>query len=116
MNAAVDLRARVLYRDSQVIVIDKPSCLPVHAGPRQKASTRRRLKQLGGALRSIRRVNQQKPRRRSGTRSVGGEDARSNGRDMNPRRAETGPGATKSHCGGPGRHRRRYQKTDLAWR
>jgi tRNA pseudouridine32 synthase/23S rRNA pseudouridine746 synthase/23S rRNA pseudouridine1911/1915/1917 synthase len=38
MNAAVDLRARVLYRDSQVIVIDKPSGLPVHAGPRQKAS------------------------------------------------------------------------------
>jgi tRNA pseudouridine32 synthase / 23S rRNA pseudouridine746 synthase len=34
--AAGDLRARVLYRDNQIIVIDKPAGVPVHAGPRTK--------------------------------------------------------------------------------
>lgn len=29
-----DLRARVLYRDQLVVIIDKPAGLPVHAGPR----------------------------------------------------------------------------------
>ncbi|MGH6930266.1 MAG: RluA family pseudouridine synthase, partial [Dongiaceae bacterium] len=33
-----DIRARVLYRDSQIIVIDKPAGLPVHGGPRAKDS------------------------------------------------------------------------------
>jgi tRNA pseudouridine32 synthase / 23S rRNA pseudouridine746 synthase len=33
-----DLRDRVLYRDSQIIIIDKPPGLPVHAGPCQKES------------------------------------------------------------------------------
>jgi RluA family pseudouridine synthase len=34
--AAGDLRARVLYRDNQIIVIDKPAGVPVHAGPKAK--------------------------------------------------------------------------------
>jgi len=34
----VDLSARVLYRDSQIIVIDKPAGLPVHGGPGAKDS------------------------------------------------------------------------------
>jgi tRNA pseudouridine32 synthase / 23S rRNA pseudouridine746 synthase len=34
----IDLSARVLYRDSQLIVIDKPAGLPVHPGPLQKES------------------------------------------------------------------------------
>ena len=33
-----DLSTRVLYRDSQIIVIDKPAGLPVHGGPRAKES------------------------------------------------------------------------------
>jgi len=36
--ASTDLIARVLYRDSQIIVIDKPSGLPVHGGPRGQDS------------------------------------------------------------------------------
>jgi RluA family pseudouridine synthase len=32
--AGSDLRARVLYRDSQIIVLDKPPGIAVHAGPR----------------------------------------------------------------------------------
>jgi len=36
--ASADLSARVLYRDSQIIVIDKPAGLPVHGGPRAKDS------------------------------------------------------------------------------
>jgi len=36
-NAGAPLR-RVLYRDSQIIVIDKPAGFPVHAGPRSKIS------------------------------------------------------------------------------
>jgi tRNA pseudouridine32 synthase/23S rRNA pseudouridine746 synthase/23S rRNA pseudouridine1911/1915/1917 synthase len=35
-SVATDLSARVLYRDSQIIVLDKPAGLPVHAGPRTK--------------------------------------------------------------------------------
>ena len=35
-SVATDLSVRVLYRDSQIIVIDKPAGLPVHAGPRTK--------------------------------------------------------------------------------
>lgn len=35
-NTATDLRARVLYQDSRIIVIDKPAGVPVHAGPRTK--------------------------------------------------------------------------------
>jgi tRNA pseudouridine32 synthase/23S rRNA pseudouridine746 synthase/23S rRNA pseudouridine1911/1915/1917 synthase len=42
----IDLPARVLYRDSQLIVIDKPTGLPVHPGPRQKES----IESLLGAL------------------------------------------------------------------
>jgi tRNA pseudouridine32 synthase/23S rRNA pseudouridine746 synthase/23S rRNA pseudouridine1911/1915/1917 synthase len=34
----IDLSTRVLYRDNQCIVIDKPAGLPVHSGPRQKES------------------------------------------------------------------------------
>ena len=41
-----DLIARVLYRDSQVIVIDKPAGLPVHGGPRAKDS----IESMLGAL------------------------------------------------------------------
>jgi len=33
-GAAIDLSARILYRDGQIIVIDKPAGLPVHGGPR----------------------------------------------------------------------------------
>jgi len=36
--AAIDLACRVLYRDSQIIVIDKPAGLPVHGGPKAKDS------------------------------------------------------------------------------
>jgi RluA family pseudouridine synthase len=41
-----DLRDRVLYRDGQIIVIDKPAGLPVHAGPRQKESIESLLESL----------------------------------------------------------------------
>jgi len=41
-----DLSARVLYRDSQLIVIDKPAGLPVHGGPRAKDS----IESMLGAL------------------------------------------------------------------
>jgi tRNA pseudouridine32 synthase/23S rRNA pseudouridine746 synthase/23S rRNA pseudouridine1911/1915/1917 synthase len=41
-----DLRGRVLYRDSQVIVIDKPAGLPVHAGPKAD----RTIESMLGAL------------------------------------------------------------------
>jgi tRNA pseudouridine32 synthase/23S rRNA pseudouridine746 synthase/23S rRNA pseudouridine1911/1915/1917 synthase len=34
----MDLSTRVLHRDSQIIVIDKPAGLPVHGGPRAKDS------------------------------------------------------------------------------
>jgi tRNA pseudouridine32 synthase / 23S rRNA pseudouridine746 synthase len=37
-GADTDISARVLYRDSQIIVIDKPAGLPVHGGPRAKDS------------------------------------------------------------------------------
>jgi len=33
-GTAIDLSARVLYRDGQIIVIEKPVGLPVHGGPR----------------------------------------------------------------------------------
>jgi tRNA pseudouridine32 synthase/23S rRNA pseudouridine746 synthase/23S rRNA pseudouridine1911/1915/1917 synthase len=33
-----DLRARVLYRDNQVMIVDKPAGVPVHAGPRATRS------------------------------------------------------------------------------
>jgi tRNA pseudouridine32 synthase/23S rRNA pseudouridine746 synthase/23S rRNA pseudouridine1911/1915/1917 synthase len=36
--AGTDPRGRVLFRDSQLIVIDKPAGLPVHGGPRAKGS------------------------------------------------------------------------------
>jgi RluA family pseudouridine synthase len=42
----IDLSARVLYRDSQIIVIDKPAGLPVHGGPRAKASIESMLETL----------------------------------------------------------------------
>lgn len=42
-----ELRARVLYRDRQVIVLDKPAGLPVHAGPEGGSS----LEAMLGALR-----------------------------------------------------------------
>jgi tRNA pseudouridine32 synthase/23S rRNA pseudouridine746 synthase/23S rRNA pseudouridine1911/1915/1917 synthase len=45
-SIASDLRARVLYRDSQLIVMDKPASLPVHAGPKSKLA----LESLLGAL------------------------------------------------------------------
>jgi len=38
LHSTTDLSTRVLYRDSQIIVIDKPSGLPVHGGPRAKDS------------------------------------------------------------------------------
>ena len=44
--AGLDLRARVLYRDSQIIVIDKPAGLPVHAGPKAKQTLESLLDQL----------------------------------------------------------------------
>ena len=44
--ATPDLATRVLYRDSQVIVIDKPAGLPVHAGPRQQESIESLLERL----------------------------------------------------------------------
>jgi len=37
-GAAIDVAGRVLYRDSQIIVIDKPAGLPVHSGPKTKDS------------------------------------------------------------------------------
>jgi tRNA pseudouridine32 synthase / 23S rRNA pseudouridine746 synthase len=37
-GADTDISTRVLYRDSQIIVIDKPAGLPVHGGPRAKDS------------------------------------------------------------------------------
>src|SRR5215471_15618883 len=37
-RGSIDLPRRVLYRDSQILVIDKPAGLPVHAGPRQGQS------------------------------------------------------------------------------
>jgi len=37
---------RVLYRDSQVIVIDKPAGLPVHAGPKSKHAVESTLDSL----------------------------------------------------------------------
>lgn len=37
-GAPIDLVARVLYRDNQIIVIDKPAGLPVHGGPKSKDS------------------------------------------------------------------------------
>jgi tRNA pseudouridine32 synthase/23S rRNA pseudouridine746 synthase/23S rRNA pseudouridine1911/1915/1917 synthase len=40
------LSTRVLYRDSQIIVIDKPAGLPVHGGPRAKDS----IESMLGAL------------------------------------------------------------------
>src|SRR5262249_18361357 len=46
----IDLSARVLYRDSQIIVIDKPAGLPVHAGPRQKDSMESLLESLNFGL------------------------------------------------------------------
>ncbi len=46
----VDLRARVLYRDSQLIVIDKPTGLPVHGGPRAKDSIESMLGPLAFGL------------------------------------------------------------------
>jgi len=42
-----DLSARVLYRDSQMIVIDKPAGLPVHGGPSAKDS----IESMLGAVR-----------------------------------------------------------------
>jgi RluA family pseudouridine synthase len=43
----IDLAARVLYRDGQIIVIDKPAGVPVHGGPRAKDS----IESMLGALR-----------------------------------------------------------------
>jgi tRNA pseudouridine32 synthase/23S rRNA pseudouridine746 synthase/23S rRNA pseudouridine1911/1915/1917 synthase len=43
---AADLRARVLYRDSQLIVIDKPAGLPVHSGPKARHTLESLLAQL----------------------------------------------------------------------
>jgi tRNA pseudouridine32 synthase/23S rRNA pseudouridine746 synthase/23S rRNA pseudouridine1911/1915/1917 synthase len=45
-HSATDLSTRVLYRDSQIIVIDKPAGLPVHGGPRAKDS----IESMLGAL------------------------------------------------------------------
>ncbi len=36
--AGTDLRARILYRDNQIMVVDKPAGVPVHAGPRAARS------------------------------------------------------------------------------
>jgi len=44
---ADDLRRRVLYRDAQILVIDKPAGIPVHAGPKGGAN----LEDLFDALR-----------------------------------------------------------------
>src|SRR5262249_60210983 len=35
-GTAIDLSVRVLYRDRQIIVIDKPAGLPVHGGARAR--------------------------------------------------------------------------------
>jgi len=45
-HLTIDLSARVLYRDNQIIVIDKPAGLPVHGGPRAKDS----IESMLGAL------------------------------------------------------------------
>jgi RluA family pseudouridine synthase len=42
----IDLLSRILYRDSHIIVIDKPAGLPVHGGPKAKDS----IESLLGAL------------------------------------------------------------------
>src|SRR5215468_1093659 len=49
-RADTELSARVLYCDSQIIVIDKPAGLPVHAGPRQKDSIESLLESLNFGL------------------------------------------------------------------
>jgi RluA family pseudouridine synthase len=41
-----DLRARILYRDSQIIVIDKPAGIAVHAGPKSRHTLESMLNQL----------------------------------------------------------------------
>jgi RluA family pseudouridine synthase len=46
----MDLSTRVLYRDSQIIVIDKPAGLPVHGGPRAKDSIESNLGALAFGL------------------------------------------------------------------
>lgn len=46
-----DLAARVLYRDSDLLVIDKPAGLPVHGGPKAKASIEDLLDALRFGLR-----------------------------------------------------------------
>jgi tRNA pseudouridine32 synthase/23S rRNA pseudouridine746 synthase/23S rRNA pseudouridine1911/1915/1917 synthase len=51
--AAFDLRDRVLYRDSQMIVIDKPAGLPVHAGPKAKHGLESLLDQLKFGLSQV---------------------------------------------------------------
>lgn len=43
---AVDLEARLLYRDGLVLVIDKPAGLPVHAGPKGGPNLEQFLDQL----------------------------------------------------------------------
>jgi len=48
--ASTDLRARVLYRDNQIIVIDKPAGLPVHGGPRTRGSIESMLGPLAFGL------------------------------------------------------------------
>jgi tRNA pseudouridine32 synthase/23S rRNA pseudouridine746 synthase/23S rRNA pseudouridine1911/1915/1917 synthase len=45
-HSTTDLSTRVLYRDSQIIVIDKPAGLPVHGGPGAKDS----IESMLGAL------------------------------------------------------------------
>src|SRR5215468_6320478 len=45
-EGGIDLPNRVLYRDSQIIVIDKPAGLPVHGGPRANQS----IESMLGAL------------------------------------------------------------------
>lgn len=48
--ASTDLCARVLYRDSQIIVIDKPAGLPVHGGPTAKDNIEAKLGALAFGL------------------------------------------------------------------
>ncbi len=48
--ASTDLRARVLYRDGQIIVIDKPAGLPVHGGPTAKDNIEAKLGALAFGL------------------------------------------------------------------
>ncbi len=45
-----DLRSRVLYRDRQIIVIDKPAGLPVHGGPRSAGNVEAMLAELAFGL------------------------------------------------------------------